>query len=78
MIIVADPRIEVREGTTLFEAGGLGAVLRPLVGPGESPARGRSPSEAPEFYVSKHVSQKVIFNYHISVIINGGIDRMTH
>jgi hypothetical protein len=34
MIIVTDSRIEFREGTTLFEAGGLGATLRPPVGPG--------------------------------------------
>jgi hypothetical protein len=46
---------EVREGTTLFEAGGLGAALRPPVGPGQSPWK------LLDFISLKHVPQEVIF-----------------
>jgi hypothetical protein len=37
---VADPRIDVRGGATLFEVGGLGAALRRPVGLGQSPGGG--------------------------------------
>jgi hypothetical protein len=48
----ADPGIEVRGGTTLSEVGGLGATLKPLVGPGQSlvGAQGTQIPEAPEFW----------------------------
>ena len=43
----ADPGIQVRGGPeTVSEAGGLGAALRPPVGPGQSPGGGPG-GEAP-------------------------------
>jgi hypothetical protein len=49
MISGADPGIQVRRGCeTVSEAGGLGAALRPPVGPGRSPGGGTG-GEAPGF-----------------------------
>jgi hypothetical protein len=70
-----DPRIAVRGGATLFEAGGLGAALRPPVCTGQSPGGGRerSPRKLPNlrnfigfitFLLRSHF-------YYIFVITNG-------
>jgi hypothetical protein len=57
----AGPGTEVRGGAILFEAGGMGAALRPPLGPGRSLGGGQGAKllEVRNFIRPKHVSQEV-------------------
>jgi hypothetical protein len=79
---MADPRIEVRGGATIFEAMGLRAALGCPVGHGQSPGVGPGGGARELLNFRNFIGLKTCLSrshfYHISVILNGGkIDRMT-